>query len=563
MKILVVLRRVTRRSLVFVVGPLLGCAIAASIGLASAGGAVHARPSDASGCASGTTVQTHSGPVCGIVNEGDDQWLGIPYAAPPVGTLRWQPPQPPAPWTQTLAATAFGSECVQGPVFPATTPAMVGSEDCLFLNVVRPDGPASGLPVLVHIHGGGFWEGSGNGDYSLLANTGHEIVVSMNYRLGVFGFEANKGFGPHSGDYGLEDQQAALRWVKDNIRAFGGDPSEVTIYGESAGGSSVCDEIASPTAAGLFENGLSESGEYNTLFGAPADPTLGGVGHLEPQDCKSALPSQQQANELGEAYTAALGCTHASDVAGCMRGTSTAAAFTAAGNGYQYGGAGTIGPTLNGTTLVDSPRDTFRKGRENRVTVIAGTDRDEDLNGWPLSVDQFNELVQQQYGHYASEVHRLYPLSNFDSPGVAFRTISADSTTVCQSLITDKLLARHVPVYGYEIDDGSASSPVYSLGIPGGTSHVFDADWGLSPSAASSLTDNESVLARQQLAEVTAVARTGNPNAEGTPTWPEFNGTGEIMSWAPGGDSQVVLPEQMSFVHHCGFWDSITPGGAN
>jgi len=158
----------------------------------------------------------------------------------------------------------------------------------------------------VHIHGGGFFGGSGNGDNSLLVKTGHEVVVSMNYRLGIMGFLAEKDLGPNSGDYGLQDQQAALRWVQDNVAAFGGDPGSVTIYGESAGGSSVCDQIASPTAKGLFQRGISVSGEYNTLLGtqeqAPRIPE-----DLESQDCKSELPSQAQANAAGKNFAAADG----------------------------------------------------------------------------------------------------------------------------------------------------------------------------------------------------------------------------------------------------------------
>ncbi|MBV9941206.1 MAG: carboxylesterase family protein, partial [Solirubrobacterales bacterium] len=161
--------------------------------------------------------------MCGISSttaSGVNEWLGIPYAAPPVGDLRWQPPQPPTPWTTTLAATAFGSECT-------TTTGTAGSEDCLFVNVWAPSNATStsNLPVLVHIHGGGFTGGNGNSDNSLLAGNGDEVVVSMNYRLNIFGFLVNDtALGANSGDYGLQDQQAALRWVRDNVTAFGGDP---------------------------------------------------------------------------------------------------------------------------------------------------------------------------------------------------------------------------------------------------------------------------------------------------------------------------------------------------
>ena len=507
-----------------------------------------------SACSAGTMVQTTTGPICGIVANGDDQWLGIPYAAPPVGPLRWEPPQQHAQWTTTLAATSFGSECVQPPPPPATEPAVTGSEDCLYLNVVRPRGVgrSANLPVLVHLHAGGFQRGFGNGDYSLMANSGDDVIVSMNYRLGVFGFEANRGFGRHSGDYGLEDQQAALRWIKDNIASFGGDPHSVTIFGESAGGSSVCDQLASPSAVGLFEKAISTSGEYNSLFGVPS----WAPAHLEPQDCKAALPTQKQANRLGDRYAVAAGCSNAADVAACMRNLSTESAFNAAGNGYQYGGAGTIAPTLNGSTLVTSPREAFSEGTENRVPVIAGVARDEDLNGWPTSASEYRELVNAQFGRYAHEVFRLYPLSRFYSPAVAFRTASADSATVCQSLITDELLARHVPVYGYEIDDGSQPGPSYlPPEVPVGAFHVVS--WNLSPTPGLDL--NEQVLQSQEVAEVTAFARTGRPTAENTPNWPDFTHTHLVMSLSPGGDSQVVTAQQIALAHNCAFWNAITP----
>ena len=165
------------------------------------------------------------------------------------------------------------------------------------MNVWKPADSSTNLPVMVHIHGGGFFGGSGNGDNTLLANTGHEVVVSMNYRLGIFGFLADKA-SEQLGRLRAGGQQAALRWVQDNVWAFGGDPNKVTIFGESAGGSSVCDQIASPTAKGLFQQAISTSGEYNTLLGTPEQaPRI--PEDLEVQDCKSELPTRTQANAAG------------------------------------------------------------------------------------------------------------------------------------------------------------------------------------------------------------------------------------------------------------------------
>jgi para-nitrobenzyl esterase len=500
-------------------------------------------------CAAGTTVTTADGPVCGIVSSGVAEWLGIPYAAPPVGALRWQSPQPPAPWTTTLQATSFGSECVQQ--FPVPGFPTGGTENCLYLNVWAPQGTSAGanLPVLVHIHGGGFVIGNGNADNSLLATTGNEVVVSMNYRLGIFGFLADSALGPNSGDYGLEDQQAALRWVQQNISEFGGDSHNVTIFGESAGGSSVCDQIASPTAAGLFERGVSTSGEYNTLLGAPTP--------LQAQDCKSTLPSQSQAEAAGASFAAAVGCGSATDVVACMRAVPAQTAGNASGFGYQDGGTGTVSPTINATILPLSLRQALEVGRVNRVSVIAGTDRDEDLVGTATTAAQYTQLIQAQYGRYASRVLGLYPLSHFDSPTIAFRTVAADSDTVCPSLVTDRDLSRFMPVYAYEIDANDI--PPYAPGAAGtaqGASHV--GAWYLNP-VTPALDANQQALQDEEVASVTHFAATGNPNATGTPYWPQFRRWGSEMVLAPAGDSAAMSVEQISAIHNCGFWDRIAP----
>jgi para-nitrobenzyl esterase len=362
----------------------------------------------------------------------------------------------------------------------------------------------------------------------------------MNYRLGIFGFLADSALGRNSGDYGLEDQQAALRWVQRNITEFGGDPHHVTIFGESAGGSSVCDQIASPTAAGLFERGVSTSGEYNTLLGAPTP--------LQAQDCKSALPSQSQAGAAGASFAAAVGCGSAADVVACMRAVPAQTAANASGFGYQDGGTGTLPRSL---------RQALQTGRVNRVSVIAGTDRDEDLVGTATTVAQYTQLIQTQYGNHASRVLALYPLSHFDSPTIAFRTVAADSDTVCPSLITDRDLSRFMPVYAYEIDANDI--PPYSPGAAGtaqGASHV--GAWYLNP-VSPALDANQQALQDEEVASVTHFAATGNPNANGTPYWPEFGRSGAEMVLMPAGDSAAMSIGQMMAIHNCGFWDSVAP----
>ncbi|MBV8934330.1 MAG: carboxylesterase family protein [Alphaproteobacteria bacterium] len=537
--------------------------------IAIASGGPSANPASAQplSCAPGTTVDTADGPVCGIASttaSGVNEWLGIPYAAPPIGNLRWHSPQPPTPWTTTLEATAFGSECT-------TTTGTAGSENCLYLNVWAPANATatSNLPVLVHIHGGGFTGGNGNSDNSLLASTGNEVVVSMNYRLNIFGFLVDdNALGANSGDYGLQDQQFALRWVQQNIARFGGDPGKVTTFGESAGGSSQCDLIASPTAKGLFEQAISVSGEYNTLLGYPTS--------LEPQDCKSSPPTKAQANAAGKNFAAAAGCGtgSAAVVEACLLALPASTVESVAGGGaghpggYPNGGQGTVGPTINGTTLTMSLRQALAKNRVNHVRVIAGTDRDEDLVAYaneaafPVTTPAaYTTLVDTQYGSYASQVLAKYPVSRFDSPGIAWRTVAADSDTVCPSLQTNRDLANRMPTYGYEIDDNDI--PPYTAAGPGvvapGASHV--GAWFLNP-VTPALDANQQVLQDQEIAYVTAFARSGNPStATGAPPWPRFNpqDNPKEISLQPAGDTEPVWVAQIAAQHHCAFWDRIAP----
>jgi para-nitrobenzyl esterase len=228
--------------------------------------------------------------------------------------------------------------------------------------------------------------------------------------------------------------------------------------------------------------------------------------------------------------------------------------------GYQDGGQGTVAPTINGSTLTMSLRDALRAGQVNQVHVIAGTDRDEDLVGTATSAAQYQSLVDTQYGVYASQVLAKYPLSHFDSPGVAWRTVAADSDTVCPALQTDRDLASRLPTWGYEIDD--TDIPPYRAAGPEvvapGASHV--GAWLLTPQATP-LDANQQVLQDQELAYVTAFARTGRPNADGAIPWPRFDPANDPteLSLQPAGDTEPVSAAQVAAQHNCGFWDKLAP----
>jgi para-nitrobenzyl esterase len=238
-------------------------ALLATAATACGGGSGAAGPT-AGTARSPLVVGTADGQVRGLARGPVNEYLGIPYAAPPVGQLRWQPPQPPADWRGVRAATRFAPHC---PQVASTFGRASSSENCLFLNVFAPaTRRGSGLPVMVWIHGGALVAGESD-DYDPSALVAHHvIVVTLNYRLGALGFLAHPALadkpGGPSGDYGLMDQQAALRWVQRNIRAFGGNPANVTIFGESAGGQSVLLQLVSPTARGLFTRAIAESGGY-------------------------------------------------------------------------------------------------------------------------------------------------------------------------------------------------------------------------------------------------------------------------------------------------------------
>src|SRR5215813_3122463 len=321
----------------------------------------------------GPVVTTSDGRVRGISSEGVDRFLGIPYAAPPVGDLRWRPPQPHAPWRGVRDATAFANHCPQVP-----SPYGQGSitEDCLYLNVFRPghdegedegdegdnEGHDRRLPVMVWIHGGALLVGESD-DYDPVRLVRHGVVlVSMNYRLGVLGFLAHPALTAESpdhasGDYGIMDQQAALRWVRRNIRSFGGDPSRVTIFGESAGGLSVHTHLASPLSAGLFHRAIVESGAY-----ALSQPPLA------------------TAEAQGTAVAAAAGCSD--QTASCLRSAPVDRLLAALR-------VSTVIPDVDGKVLPQTIQAAFTSGNFNRVPVIEGSNHDE----WRLFVALNIDLV--------------------------------------------------------------------------------------------------------------------------------------------------------------------------
>ena len=493
-------------------------------------------------------VQTRQGAAKGLTAEGADEFLGLPYAAPPVGALRWRAPAPPARWHGTRSATAYGSRC---PQLPSTNGAGAENEDCLYLNVFRPAGERRGakLPVLFWIHGGGFQNGSGDQhDGALLARTNHIVVVSINYRLGVFGFLAlpsldGEAPGTSSGNYGLLDQQAALRWTRANIGAFGGDPGRVAVAGESAGGFAVCALLASPQARGLFDAAVIQSGSCTsqTLAGAEAD---------------------------GAAFAAAAGCPDAATAADCLRAKPAGALLGVAP-------APAAAATAGGAALPVAPADAVASGRFNRVPVINGANHDEGrtfAQGFTdLTQQQYEAFVGSSFGADAPRVLERYPWSAFPSPYTAAYAIGAiwtDSGQIggiggCATLRLTRALARSTPTFAYQFDDRNA--PGLNHDHPGyqwGAGHAMELAY-MWPSfdngipLAAQFTPAQQELSAEMVRYWGAFTRFRAPLVPRQAFWPPHRGSGRILSLRPGGATVTIPDAEYAAEHNCDLWDAL------
>ncbi len=503
-------------------------------------------------------VRTQQGVVQGVVQSTFRAFLGIPYAAPPVGNLRWKPPQAHAPWSTTLQATKAGSSCPQTatPFGQAST-----NEDCLFLNVYTPNPVTANAPVMVWIHGGAFVAGEGS-DYNPGATLVAQgaVVVTINYRLGAFGFLALPSLSAEdangsSGNYGLQDQQFALRWVHDNIAAFGGNPNNVTIFGESAGGFSVCANIASPDAHGLFQRAITESGP-----------------------CTFPLPTLASVESADAALAAKLGCTQqvAAQQTACLRALSAQQILAAQSTGFNVGSSsGSIlpfSPNVDGSVLPLSLTNALLSGRFNHVPVLEGTNQTEgrlfialgfDLtaNG-PLTAAQYPAAVQALVGaSVAPQVLQEYPLSDFSSPDVALSAIFGDAGFSCPARAADQLFAVSVPTFAYEFNDTNA--PMLFLppvSFPYGATHTDEIQYLFQVDALPSrLNANQQQLSRQMISYWVQFARNGNPNSVQTAGWADYNAiTDNFQSLVP---PTPAIEFGFSREHNCGFWTQIALEG--
>lgn len=457
-------------------------------------------------------VQTKSGTVEGTVSADAKVrvYKGIPFAAPPVGDLRWQPPQPVASWQGVRKATEFGARCSQARLFDDMVFRDNGpSEDCLYLNVWTPASSASEhLPVMLWIYGGGFQAGASSEPRQDGENLAHKgvVVVSFNYRLGIFGFFSHPELtkeSPHhaSGNYGLLDQTAALQWVHDNIAGFGGDPSKVTIFGESAGSIAVSAQMASPLAKNMVTAAIGESGSVFML-----SPPMAPVSETE---------------QVGVTFASLVG---ASSLADLRKKSADELLQATVKNRMNF----RFWPNIDGYFFPESPTAIYSAGKQAHVPLLAGWNADEQgyqgfLGKEPPTPAAYTAKVRAEYKQDAAKILKLYPGKT-----------EAEVKESARDLASDRFIAYSTWKWlDWQVDTGSA--PVYRYHFmqappqpPGepshGAYHSADIEFVFEALASKPLpwTDADRKLSDLISSYWTNFAKTGDPNGDGLPKWPRY-----------------------------------------
>jgi para-nitrobenzyl esterase len=511
--------------------------------------------------ASGPLAIAEDGAFRGVATSTTDQFLGIRYAQAPVGDLRWRPPRKPERALGIQDATQFGNHCPQ----PASPFGLASAtEDCLFLNVFTPvrhspagrdrDRDHGRLPVMFWMHGGALVVGESD-DYNpqRLVEQG-VVVVTINYRLGALGFLAHPALSaeaadpdsdgdadhaPASGNYGIMDQQLALKWVKRNIAAFGGDAKNVTIFGESAGGLSTFSNLVSPLAKHLFDRAIVESGAY-----------------------RLNLPSLATAEVQGTAFATAEGCT--SQTAACLRALTVAQVLA------KESPAGYV-TNVDGRVIPQSIDTALASGEFNRVPVVNGSNHDE----WRLFValnDVFAGIIPTPSNYpqiiaatlgipvaATGPIIALYPPGTTTlSTELALGAVGTDAIFACPAHFASALTAQFVLTFAYEFNDENAPEDFLPFaGFPYGAAHASELQYLFDLRAAfptTPLNADQQQLAGNMVEYWTAFAANGNPNQPGTPNWPVFNvAETDMQSLVP------PAPEtEFNFAveHKCAFWDA-------
>jgi para-nitrobenzyl esterase len=465
-------------------------------------------------------VHIAQGDLAGVAANGVESFKGVPFAAPPVGDLRWRPPEPPANWTGVRKADAFGPICMQASRgFFAGVPM---SEDCLTLNIWRPAGakPGDKLPVMVWIFGGAFIQGSGSAPFYDGAHFARDgvILVTLNYRVGRFGFFAHPaldGKGAPFGNYGLMDQIAGLQWVKANIDRFGGDPHNVTMFGESAGAISVNYLMASPAAKDLFDKAIAESG----------------FGRSEPR----RLTGEGSAEAVGVAFAEAHGVKGDGAAAAAALRALPAEALNAPVSGL--GDPAIPGPMRDGQIVTQGIAEAFAKGDEAHVPFMEGGNSYE-ASLFPQIADHPDPVIAR-YGD-AAKVEALY--GGAPAPEVARELMTDSLITEPDRFLARQMARQGLPVYVYHFSYVPAAVRGASYGAAHGSEityafdNLLDRPISFGQRTIPAATDADRQVARAMHAYWVAFAKTGDPDSAGGVAWPRFaTGAEQLMEFCADG----------------------------
>jgi para-nitrobenzyl esterase len=472
-------------------------------------------------------VRVESGDVQGVANDGVASFKGIPYAAPPVGELRWRPPQPAAPWTGVRQAAEFGADCMQGRFGPppaAGVPAPpASSEDCLFLNVWRPANATSGakLPVMVWIHGGGFVGGSG----SFPATSGLQfakhgvVLVTINYRLGRFGFFAFPALSRErpeetKGNYAYMDQIAALQWLKRNIAAFGGDPNNVTIFGFSAGGVSVHSLLASPMARGLFHKAIAESAGSRDSVLTARPMREDGVDPNYPVSAETIGIAFARSMGIEGTDPAALTSLRALSAEQVLRGGPAPA-------GANSPSIETT-PILDGKLVTETAETAYKARRQPRVPLLLGSNS-ADTAGNRIKATTKEQLFAR-YGPWSAQAKAAYdPDGSTELAALIAKANDDFGQAEPARFAANAFAANGSPVYLYRFSYVQAAMRErMRAGAPHGgeIAYVFDT---LSAGRGGAPTPEDQAVAGMAHGYWVNFAKTGDPNGPGLPAWPRHD----------------------------------------
>ncbi|MGW0192425.1 carboxylesterase/lipase family protein [Nonomuraea sp. NPDC003201] len=491
-------------------------------------------------------VQLDSGPIRGSDDGTVRTYSGIRFAQPPVGKLRWKDPVRVAPWRGVADATKPGRPCTQ-----VDQGKQIGGEDCLFLDVTAPAKPSrERLPVMVWLHGGGFLDGYGSMyNARRMADQGEVVVVTPNYRLGAFGSLALPGLAG-SGTFGLADQLEALKWVQRNAAAFGGDPGNVTLFGQSAGGFSTCGLLTSPAARGLIDKAVIQSGSCTLNFPAGTYIPVPDVPAVTP------FPSLKSSQSVALAAAKQLGCAAGEELE-CLRAKPVSELMKV--------NKSFANPPYGSSLLPLEPARALRAGKFLRVPVISGGTKSEGNGyvagtaqaGFPVTAENYPTLMKNAFGEQADKVLKEYPLTDFSSPGLAWATVSSDRAWACPTLEGDEAMAARTTVYAYEFADANAPNITGTPSeFPLGAHHASDLPYlfDLDGEPWDGLTPEQWRLAEQMIGYWTSFAHTGKPQATGAPAWPAFTPSGQsVLSLKPTGQGGIG-PADLSDEHRCAFW---------